>query len=63
MFHDAEGELCQKLLTTDNISGTHLTSITSETIHAETQKKYFCKPIFNGEWNDILLMVILTINF
>ena len=53
MFHDVEGELCQKLLTTDNISGTHLTSITLETIHVETQKKYFCKPIFNGEWNDI----------
>ena len=46
MLHDAEGELCQKLLITDDIPGTHLTSIISETIHAE---KYFYKPIFNGE--------------
>ena len=53
MFYDAEGELCQKLRTTNNIPGTHLPSIISETIHPGTQKKYFYKPIVNGELIDI----------
>ena len=53
MLHDAEGELCQNLLTTDNIPGTHLTSVISETMHAGTLKKYFYKPIFNEESTDI----------
>ena len=49
MLHDAESELCQKLLTTDNIPGTHWTNIISETIYAGTQKKYLLKPMLNGE--------------
>ena len=43
MLHDAECELCQKLLTTDDIPGRRWT------IQAGTQKKYLNKPIFNRE--------------
>ena len=49
MCHDAKSELCQKLITTENIPGTLLTNIISETIYAGTQEKYFFKPMLNGE--------------
>ena len=49
MCHDAKNELCQKLITTENIPGTLLTNIISETIYAGTQEKYFFKSMLNGE--------------
>ena len=49
MCHDGKSELCQKLLTTENIPGALLTNIISETIYAGTQEKYFFKPMLNRE--------------
>ena len=49
MCHDGESELCRKLLTTENIPGTLLTNIISETIYAGTEEKCFLKPMLNGE--------------
>ena len=56
MLHDAEGELCQNLLTTDNIPGTHLTSVISVTMHAGTLKKYFINLYLMGN------QLIYTVN-
>ena len=53
MLHDAENELCQKLLTRDDFPGKTLTGNISETRDARTWKKYFFGPTFTGQSIDI----------
>ena len=52
-LHDAESELCQKLLTIDGFSGTLLIGNISETKNARAWKKYFSRPTFKGQLIDI----------
>ena len=52
-FHDAESQLCQKLLTIDAFPGIHLIGNISETINARACKKYFSRNTFKGQSSDI----------
>ena len=52
-FHDAESELCQKLLTIDGFKGTLLIGNISETKNARAWKKYFSRPTFKSQSIDI----------
>ena len=52
--HDAEIELCQKLLTIDGFPGTLLIGNISETMDARTLEKIFSRPTFKGQSIDIL---------
>ena len=51
--HDAESELCQKLLTIDGFTRTLLIGNISETKIARGWKKYFSRPTFKGQLIDI----------
>ena len=51
--HDAEIELCQKLLTIDGFPGTLLIGNISETMDARTLEKIFSRPAFKGQSIDI----------
>ena len=51
--HDAESELCQKLLTIDGFARTLLIGNISETKNARAWAKYFSRPTFKGQLIDI----------
>ena len=52
-LHDAESELCQKLLTIDGFSGTLLIGNISETKNARAWKTYFSRPRSKRQLIDI----------
>ena len=51
--HDAESELCQKLLTIDGFARTLLIGNISETKNARAWTKYFSRPTFKRQLIDI----------
>ena len=51
--HDAESELCQKLLTIDGFARTLLIGNISETKNARAWTKYFSRPAFKEQLIDI----------
>ena len=52
-FHDAESELCQKLLTIDGFPEILLIGNISETKNARTWRKYFPRPTLKEQLIDI----------
>ena len=52
-FHDAESELCQKLLTIDGFPQILLIGNIWETKNARGWTKYFSRPTFKGQSIDI----------
>ena len=53
MLHDAESELCQKLLTRGDFPGTPLLDNISKTINARTWRNIFFETTFEGQSTDI----------